>query len=114
MSKNGNNADSSDCISTAGTLRNSVGHFATLVISDNALVRAGLTHILSGTQFTVVDASEAAPALCLVDASGSSERALETVTSIKSQHPLCKIALIESQGEIGLVQAAISEVARFV
>jgi two-component system nitrate/nitrite response regulator NarL len=108
MSKKGNNADSSYCISTVGTLRNSVGQVATLVVSENALVRAGITHILSDTCFTVMDAPAAVPALCLIDANGSSVRVLEAVTRVKSQYPLCKVALIESYGELEFVQAAIS------
>ena len=78
-----------------------------------------MTHILLGTCFTVTDAPEAVPALCLIDASGSSERVLEAVTSVKDHHPLCKVVLIESHSELEFVQAAISagvdgERARFV
>jgi two-component system nitrate/nitrite response regulator NarL len=54
-----------------------------------------------------MDAPAAVPVLCLIDAGGSSERVLEAVTSMKSQYPLCKVALIESRHELEFVQAAI-------
>lgn len=108
MPNDGNNTDNSSCMSTAETLRNRDGLFSTLIASDNALVRAGLTHILSGTCFTLVDSPEAAPVLYVIDASGSSEHVLEAVASIKSQYPLCRVALIEGHSDVEFVQAAIA------
>jgi two-component system, NarL family, nitrate/nitrite response regulator NarL len=91
-----------------GSMSNGTGNINTFLHVNNALVRAGLSHILAGTCFTVVDAPESVPALCLIDASEPSEHVLEAVRTIRSQHPLCKVALIGGHSDLEPVLAASS------
>ena len=106
MFRNRNGEDDSYTAAPSETGRNGTGDVATLLLCDNAVARAGLTHILSCTNFTVVDSLEAAPALCLIDASNASERVLEAVRTIKGQHPTIKIALIGSDVDREFVVSA--------
>jgi two-component system nitrate/nitrite response regulator NarL len=94
--------------SIAGSTPNDTGNIDTFLHVNNALLRAGLSHILSGTCFRVVDDSEGVPALCLVEAHESSEHMLDTVRAIRNQHSLCKIALIGGQSDLAFVIAASS------
>jgi DNA-binding NarL/FixJ family response regulator len=108
MFRDSNDTVTSYSSSTAVPLRSSEERYATLLLTDNALVRAGLTHILSNTCFVMMDAPAAVPDLCLIDASGSSERLLEAVATVKSKHPVCKVTLIDSGNDPSFVQKAIS------
>jgi two-component system nitrate/nitrite response regulator NarL len=80
--------------SAMGLAHNTTGNVATVLLCLNSLLRAGLSHVLSGTCFTVVEASGAPPALHLLHVSEPSERVLEDVRNIKCQHPETRIALI--------------------
>jgi two-component system nitrate/nitrite response regulator NarL len=88
--------------------RNNSYSIATLLVCDNVIARAGLTQILSGTDFAPVDALEALPALCVVDASQPSVKVLETVRAIKSHLPLSKVALLGNDFDLDFVRAAFS------
>jgi two-component system nitrate/nitrite response regulator NarL len=100
--------NNSDSTQIAGSTPNDTGNIDTFLRIHNALLRTGLSHILSGTCFRVVDAPEGVPALCVVDASESSEHVLDAVRAIRNQHPLCKIALIGGQSDLAFIVAAYS------
>jgi two-component system nitrate/nitrite response regulator NarL len=108
MFKDRNEGDASLHSVTAGSLRNGSGTIVTLLLCENSLLRTGLKHILSGTCFNVTDVSGSIPDLYLVDASDPSERLLETVRSVKSQHPLVRVVLIGNQFDRSFLLSGVS------
>jgi two-component system nitrate/nitrite response regulator NarL len=92
---------------------------ATALLCDNALVGAGLTHLLTGTRFGVIgggrfgsssSAGQAAlePALCIVDASGSIQQTITLVEDAKRQHPSARIVVIANGFDLNLVRPALA------
>ena len=87
---------------------------ATKLLCGNALLQAGLTQLLSSTCFNVLGtetlkhSSRPEPALCIVDATGSSEQTLEFVQEAKSEHPAARIVAIANGLDFATVQAAVS------
>lgn len=89
-----------------GSQQNGLQGVTTGLLCEKPLVRAGLTYLLAGTAFTVVEAPHAEPSLHLIDAADTSEQVLDTVRSIKSEHPLSKVALLGSEFDPDFVLAA--------
>ena len=88
--------------------------YATKLLCGNALLRAGLAQLLSGTCFDVLESEtllqspQPEPALCIVDATGAPEQALEFVREAKGQHPAARIVAIANGLDCGTVQSAVS------
>jgi len=99
-------ADSSEIGSTQS--------IATKLLCGNALLQAGLAQLLSDTCFNVLGSEtlkhspQPEPALCIVDATGSPEQALEFVREAKGQHPAARIVAIANGLDYGTVQSAVS------
>jgi two-component system, NarL family, nitrate/nitrite response regulator NarL len=92
---------------------------ATKLLCGNALLQAGLTQLLSGTCFDVLTPTsnglatsrrpiQSEPALYIVDATGSSEQALEFIRDAKRQHPAARVMAIANQFDCQAVQSAVS------
>jgi two-component system nitrate/nitrite response regulator NarL len=93
--------------------------YATELLCGNALLYAGLAQLLSGTCFEVLDGvsngsapsqprTQSEPALYIVDATGSSEQALEFVRDAKARHPAARVVAIGNQPDWQSVHAAVS------
>jgi two-component system, NarL family, nitrate/nitrite response regulator NarL len=94
-------------------------HVATALLCGNALLGAGLTHLLTGTCFGVISAgrvgdtssagqADAVPALYIVDASGSPQQTMTFVEDAKRQHPSARIVVIANSFDLHLVQLAVA------
>jgi two-component system nitrate/nitrite response regulator NarL len=92
---------------------------ATVLLCRNALLGAGLTHLLTGTRFHVTDSgcigassssdhSDPTPALYIVDASGSPQQTITLVEDAKRQHPAARIVAIANSFDLNLVQLAVT------
>jgi two-component system, NarL family, nitrate/nitrite response regulator NarL len=66
-------------------------HVATLLICQNNLIRSGIDHILSGTQFVI---SAEAPALCLIYTDQAANDLCETVNRLKTRWPSVRTVLL--------------------
>ncbi|QRM35490.1 response regulator transcription factor [Microvirga sp. VF16] len=89
----------------------------TMLLGGSSLLRAGLTHLLAGTRFAVVDRHEDAAlsdeigaklALFIVDASGSSDQTLAFLDAAKRQNPTARVVLIANSFDLGLIRLAVS------
>jgi two-component system, NarL family, nitrate/nitrite response regulator NarL len=91
----------------------------TKLLCGNALVGAGLTHLLNGTRFEVaererlgdqssVGQADSAPALYIVDASGSPQQTIALVEDAKRQHPSARIVVIANSFDLHLAQLAVA------
>jgi two-component system nitrate/nitrite response regulator NarL len=89
----------------------------TVLLGGSSLLRAGLSQLLTGTRFAVVDPHEAVtlsdkvgphPALLIVDASGSFEQTLEFIEAAKRQNPAARVVLIANSFDLGLIRLAVS------
>ena len=91
----------------------------TVLLCGNALLGAGLTHLLTGTRFAVTSggrvghspsASQAdpEPALYIVDASGSPQQTISLVEDAKGHHPSARIVVIANSFDLNLVQLAVA------
>lgn len=92
---------------------NSTQSIATKLLCGNALLQAGLAQLLSGTCFDVLEPetlqrSQPEPALCIVDATGSPEQALEFIREAKRQHPAARVVAIANGLDCGTVHSAMS------
>ncbi|WP_099513972.1 LuxR C-terminal-related transcriptional regulator [Microvirga ossetica] len=100
-----------------GQAESSSARVATVLLCGNALLGAGLTHLLNGTRFGVAvsgrtgDTSlsgQAEPALYIVDASGSLEQTIMLVEGAKRQRPSARVAAIANDFDLNLIQLAVS------
>ena len=100
-----------------GQAESSGSPVVTVLLCGNALLGAGLTHLLTGTRFAVAvsgrtgDSSlpgQAEPALYIVDASGSPEQTIRLVEDAKRHHPSARIAAIATSFDLNLIQLAVS------
>jgi two-component system nitrate/nitrite response regulator NarL len=93
--------------------------YATKLLCGNALLQAGLAQLLSGTCFNVLGLpsnglvtsqrpTQSEPALYIVDATGSSEQALEFIREAKSQHPAARVMAIAHHFDYRAVHSAVS------
>ncbi len=89
--------------------------FATELLCGNALLRAGLAQLLSGTCFDVIESSapglaatRSDPVLYIVDATGSLAQALEFVQEAKGRNPAARVVAIANQFDGQAVHAAVS------
>jgi two-component system nitrate/nitrite response regulator NarL len=73
-------------------------HVATVLVCQNNLIRSGIEHILSNTQFVITaeadDQTSAAPALCLINTDQAADVVCETVTRLKTQWPSVRTFLL--------------------
>jgi hypothetical protein len=82
----------------------------TVLVCHNTLIRSGISHILSGTQFVISDqpveqASEM-PALCLIHADRAAGELTETIERVKAQWPIARAVLFTEHMEpAAMVQA---------
>ena len=91
-------------------------HVATALLCGNALLEAGLTHLLAGTRFSVAERGRSGdsssvdptPALYIVDASGSPQQTIALVEDAKRQHPSAHIVAIATSFDLNLVQLAVA------
>lgn len=104
--------------STSGSANDSAQNVITELLCGNSLLHAGLAHLLSGTSFDVLgqtpngasalrEHAQSAPGLCIVDATGPSEQALDFIREAKTQHPSARVVAIANQLDC---QAALSAV----
>lgn len=100
-------------------MNNVAYRYATELLCGNALLQAGLAQLLSGTCFEVLEGNskesstsqprtQSEPALYIVDATGSSEQALEFVRDAKARHPAARVVAIGNQPDWQSVHAAVS------
>jgi two-component system nitrate/nitrite response regulator NarL len=99
---------------TSARMRSAASQVPTVLVSDSALLRTGLKHILAGTCFLVsevasVDALPQAPdhkpALFLIDASHWSTVA-DSIRWLKSQYPSAQVCVLADTFDInGVVDA---------
>jgi two-component system, NarL family, nitrate/nitrite response regulator NarL len=89
----------------------------TALICDNALLRRGLQHILSGTPFVVPDEGATTgsklvsekvqePALCILVVDQLSSRTPEMVRQVKERNPAARIVVVADHLDPGLVVQA--------
>ena len=93
-------------------------HVVTALLCGNALLGAGLTHLLAGTRFSVAERGRSGdsssstvaptPALYIVDASGSPQQTIALVEDAKRQHPSAHIVAIATSFDLNLVQLAVA------
>lgn len=73
-------------------------HVATVLVSQNNLIRSGIDHIFSGTRFVIsAEADEQtseAPALCLIYTDQAANDVCETVTRLKTRWPSVRTVLL--------------------
>ncbi len=87
--------------------------FETMLLCGNALLRAGLTHLLSGTCFSVIEAraglsnEASAPGLYIVDAS-SPQQMLDFVQQAKRWHPTARVVALANSFDLEAIQLAVS------
>jgi len=82
----------------------------TVLLCDSALLRAGLTHLLSGTSFTVVEGkgeAARAPGLYIVDAGSSAQQMLNLVQQAK-QHASARVVVLANGFDLEAIQLAVS------
>ena len=114
----GMSGDEYGCATNSNGQADSSGrHVVTALLCGNALLGAGLTHLLAGTRFGVAVSErtednslsgQAEPALYIVDASGSSEQTIMLVEDAKRQHPSARIVAIANSFDLNLIQLAVS------
>ena len=80
---------------------------ATKLLCGNVLLQAGLSQLLSGTCFDVPGSASSGPDLCIVDATGDFQQALDLVRETKALHPATRIVVIANQFAIPAVQSAV-------
>jgi two-component system, NarL family, nitrate/nitrite response regulator NarL len=111
--------DEYGCATNSNGQTDGSGHrLVTKLLCGNALVGAGLTHLLTGTRFEVAERerlgvrssagqADSAPALYIVDASGSPQQTIALVEDAKRQHPSARIVAIAESFDLDLVQLAV-------
>ncbi|WP_262299737.1 LuxR C-terminal-related transcriptional regulator [Microvirga sesbaniae] len=91
----------------------------TALLCGNALLGAGLTHLLTGTCFRVIDGgclgesastcqADPVPVLYVIDASGSPQQTITLVEDAKRHHPSARIVVIATSFDLGLVRLAVA------
>ncbi len=89
----------------------------TVLICDNALLRSGLQHILSGTPFMIAeqrpltdqiasDDKAQEPALCIVAMSQLSRHTSEMAWQIKERHPAARIVVLADHFDLSFMTQA--------
>jgi two-component system, NarL family, nitrate/nitrite response regulator NarL len=86
----------------------------TVLVCANTLLRAGLTHLLANTSFVLAGSGlgeassgerSTSPQLFIVDASSASDQTLDTLSSLKVQHPEAKVVAIAEHFDLSFVQS---------
>lgn len=104
-------------IDSSGEAGRSGQQIVTALLCGNALLGAGLTHLLTGTRFRVIDGgrlgeralagqADAVPALYVIDASGSPQQTITFVEEAKRHHPSARIVVIGTSFDLSLVRLA--------
>jgi two-component system, NarL family, nitrate/nitrite response regulator NarL len=89
----------------------------TALISDSALLRSGLQHILRDTPFAIAEAASVTgpkrlyhcthhTALVIIEASQNTGRVLEIVRQVREQSPEVRIVVLADQFDLGFVRTA--------
>jgi two-component system, NarL family, nitrate/nitrite response regulator NarL len=85
-------------------------HVATVLICQNNLVRGGIDHILSGTQFVISaeadDQTSEAPALCLIYPDQAADDVCETVARLKTRWPSVRTVFLSDHLDLSAVTHA--------
>src|SRR5687768_8120986 len=90
--------------------QNASSYVTTVLACQNTLIRSGISHILSGTQFVISDdppeqASEL-PILCLIHTDQVADELAETIERLKAQWPSARVVLLtEAIEPAAMVQA---------
>jgi two-component system, NarL family, nitrate/nitrite response regulator NarL len=90
--------------------QNASSYVRTVLFCQNALVRSGISHLLSGTHFFISeeplqDPSEL-PILCLIHIDWATDEVPETVGRLKAQWPSARVVLLtDHMAQAALVQA---------
>ncbi len=75
----------------------------TVLVCQNALIRSGVSHMLSGTHFIVSDEkpdrSPEGPVLCLIYSSPATDDLSETIEHCKAQWPSARVVLLTESME---------------
>lgn len=112
--------DQYGCVASANEQTSSSDqHVATALLCGNALLEAGLTHLLTGTRFRVVGGRQGGhstpagqavpdPALYIIDASGSPQQTIALAEDAKGQHPSARVVAIANGFDLQLVQVALA------
>jgi two-component system nitrate/nitrite response regulator NarL len=112
--------DEYGCVTNSHGQADGLGqHVVTALLCGNALLGAGLTHLLAGTRFSVAETGRTGdrspfdpvapgPALYIVDASGSPEQTIMLVEDAKRQHPSAHIVAIANSFDLNLVQLGVA------
>src|SRR3954454_20063705 len=89
----------------------------TALISDSALLRSGLQHILRDTPFAIAEAASVTgpkrlyhcahhTALVIIEASQNTGRVLEIVRQVRERSPEVRIVVLADQFDLGFVRTA--------
>jgi two-component system nitrate/nitrite response regulator NarL len=78
--------------------QNASSYVTTVLVCPNTLVRSGISHILSGTQFVISDEppeqTSELPILCLIHADQVADELTETIERQKAQWPSARVVLL--------------------
>ncbi|MBL0408470.1 response regulator transcription factor [Microvirga aerilata] len=78
--------------------QNASSYVTTVLVCQNALIRSGISHILSGTLFVLSDETleqpPELPILCLIHADQAADKLTETVERVKAQWPSARMVLL--------------------
>ncbi|MGF9763209.1 response regulator transcription factor [Microvirga sp. 0TCS3.31] len=97
--------------------RNIAPAIPTALISDSALLRSGLQHILQDTPFAIAEAAcvtgpkrldhcAVNTALMIIDASQNTGRVLEVIRQVQERSPETRIVALADQFDLGFVRVA--------
>ncbi|MGF9764212.1 response regulator transcription factor [Microvirga sp. 0TCS3.31] len=97
--------------------RNIAPAIPTALISDSALLRSGLQHILQDTPFAIAEAASVTgpkrldhcavnTALMIIDASQNTGRVLEVIRQVQERSPETRIVALADQFDFGFVRTA--------
>lgn len=105
--------------SSSGVADRSDQQIATALLCGNALLGAGLTHLLTGTRFRVIDGgrirdgvsadqADGVPALYVIDASGSPQQTITLVEDARRHQPSARIVVVATSFDLSLVRLAVA------
>jgi two-component system, NarL family, nitrate/nitrite response regulator NarL len=105
---------SSDTVTPSRSLAPAI---PTALISDSALLRSGLQHILQDTPFAIAEAASVTgpkrldhcavnTALMIIDASQNTGRVLEVIRQVQERSPETRIVALADQFDLGFVRMA--------
>jgi two-component system, NarL family, nitrate/nitrite response regulator NarL len=93
-----------------GAMQSAASQVQTILVSDNALLRTGVKHLLAGTCFHVVEAKSVdglpeapngAPTLFIIDANHRSGTVVESVRQLKARFLGAQVCLLADEFDIG-------------